>query len=179
MPGVAHCELQRRVPVWLNGRVTGRGLRAGMEIRLGDGYIADVVALCSFQHRYCEGYGFTRVGGRINGVWAEAAAAESLLVFEAKATRADFLSTFGAGARHANRLDAIGTLHWVVAAEGVCSAREVPEPWGLLVEANRGLREMRAPKACPTTVDQVCAAAYEILWYGLDARPWKARPQRG
>jgi len=157
--GPAHIDLQKRVPAWLRGRVTGRGLRFGYEIRLAEQYVADVVALCSFQGRYHDQYS---PGEKYT---------EQLLVFEAKATRADYLSTFRHSYdkrpnAHVNRLTPIGSLHWIVAFPKVCDSDEVPDPWGLLVRTGGGLRELKAPTFYGITEKQRLNAAYELLWYG-------------
>lgn len=163
MAGPAHVDLQKRVPAWLRARVTGRGLRYAPETHLGRGYVVDVVALASFQWRYHKAYGLGEKAG------------EQLLVFECKASRADYLSTFGPNAKgdHKNRLKPIGSMHWIVTYADVCPEWQVPHPWGLLVRSGSGLREEKKPDICPVEEGQRLKVAYELLWHSpqLQAPP--------
>jgi hypothetical protein len=128
--------------------------------------------MLSFQYRFAEAYDMLsqhsgRPLARLND--------EAVCIFECKASRADFLATFGLNPKnHINRHEKQGTLHWVVAAQGVVRDSDDLGFWGLLVQSGRGLREVRIPQRDYLTRDQINAVAYELLWYGLEARPWKA-----
>jgi hypothetical protein len=148
-----------------------------MEIQLRPGYIADVVALLSFQLRFAERYEHLsdrHLGGQ-PGKRIVTVNDEAVCIFECKASRADFLATFGPTPNnHINRHEKQGTLHWVVAAQGIVLDSDDLGFWGLLVQSGRGLREIRSPRRDYLTREQINAVAYELLWYGQDARPWKA-----
>ena len=177
MPGHDHIELQHRAVAWLRSRSTGRGLRAGMEICLRPGYVADVVAVLSFQHRFAEAY---KMLSQHPDKPMVRVSDEAVCIFECKVSRADFLSTFGPNPKHrVNRYEKQGTLHWVVAAKGVVREGDELGFWGLLEESGRGLREVRAPRRDFLTRARINDVAYELLWHGQDARPWKARKRRG
>lgn len=159
MPSLEHERLVARALPWLRRRVTLRGLRGGPSIPLAQGYVADVVALCWFQNRFELDY--TGLPRRESRVTPEAAC-----IFEAKATRSDFLSTFGPGPKHANRHAPVGTLHWIVAEPHVVRLlEELPDFWGLLERRGCGLREIRRPTWCPQPDAAIDAIAHQVLWY--------------
>lgn len=163
MPSERHNLLSDMSLKWLVNRATGRGIRAGFEIALESDYIADVAALCTMQWRFAEQYSvIEKIKSR-----CEVIVPELLCVFEAKATRSDFLSTFGEGKKHENRKTPIDNLHWCVCSRNVASADDdnLPEFWGLLVPRGTGLSEIRRPTYCEMNWDKVLEAAYNILWY--------------
>jgi hypothetical protein len=175
MPSEAHLDLQHRAVKWLGNKATKRGVRAGFEIQVAQGYVADVVALLSFQYRHAVAYGlierrqrtYDEVDMAVRGV-------EPACVFEAKAGRADFLSTFGPSATTYNRFYPKADLHWVVAAKGVAEPEDLPGFWGLLVASGCGLREVKPPVFQRATEDSRLRLARELLWRGCEARPEKA-----
>lgn len=163
MPGEKHNQLARMGLRFLRAKTTGQGMRGGFDVPLATGYIADAAVLCSLQIRYADRYIGKQNFERISDY--ETVIPEVLCVFEAKATRADFLSTFGDGPKHENRKTPIGNLHWCVAGRGVARAEEMPGFWGLLEVRGLGLRCLRAPVYQPMEEAAQNAAAYQILWY--------------
>lgn len=144
---------------------TLRGWRYGFEIPLGRGYIPDAVVLCGFQGRFAERYA--------------PECPEHICIFEAKASRADFLGTFGPGPKHANRHESIGTLHWCVTPRGLVAPEEVPAFWGLLEISGNGLRETKQPVYCTQKDARVHEAAYALLWYGQIRRGVLRKHEKG
>lgn len=163
MPSEKHNRLAELGLHWIRSKVTGRGLRGGFEVPLADGYTVDAVGLCSFQHRFVKRYLPPEATIRVNRYVLQVP--ELICVFEAKATRADFLSTFGGSDRHANRKDPVGHLHWCVAARGICQPKELPDFWGLLVPQGGGLREIQQPTYRADGCCSVESAAWAVLWY--------------
>lgn len=164
-----HLDLQNRPFSWLASRITGRGLRGGMEIPVAQGYVADAVIACDFQYRHEIRY----YGNPTYYDWHKNAGVKtsSILIFEAKATLADFQSTFGGrDNEHANRLIPVGTLHWVIIPKGCYSSwsssiKKLPAWWGILEESGKGLRELKQPEPCAITADAYNAICMRILWY--------------
>ena len=166
-PGEKHLDLQKRAFAWLRSRVTGSGFRGAYEVWLAELYVADAVALGNFQDRYNRGYWNNHhKGPRFNHGHHERHY-ESVCVFEAKATRADFLSTFGkVWGNHENRFQPIGTHHWVVLAKDIAKPEEIKRLsfWGALVESGNGLREVRPPYWCNIQRQRVFEIAHALLW---------------
>lgn len=175
---LTHEELTLRAIRWLSNKASFNGIRYATEIKLADGYVADAVALGGlqgrFHQRYCHESGIKEVmtNRNINGVniplrylpieW------KTIFVFEAKATRADFLSTFGnSKGKHANRHSPIGGLHWIVMPKGMVKLEEVPTFWGLLEAYGRGLTEKVSPYYFDIDYRFRAEIAEEILWHGL------------
>lgn len=161
-----HKELTTRCRAWLHRRTTGRGMRSGFEVPLADGYVADWVCLCGMQNRYERQYLGSRQLERRNGVVFRT---EFACVFETKVTGSDFNSTFGRTTiAQRGRGDLIGSLHWVVTPRNVSAPglSVLPPHWGLLVDAGRGLREVRSPVFNPVELHALFEIAYRILWYG-------------
>ncbi len=152
-----HDELTGKALCWISSKFAARGGRGGFEFRVPGfhGYVADAAAIGNLQGRYAQRFRPQKPGY----TWQE-----FTMVFESKATRSDFLSTFGKGDRHSNRLVAVANLHWVVAAKGICTPDEVPEFWGLLVESGSGLRELKAPICQEQETENVHRFAYSVLW---------------
>lgn len=153
------------------------------EVPVGPGYVADAVVVGGLQNRffvdYCKHWGlapqrvYPGVSSNGEAVFATSGNVPCYFahIFEAKASRADFLATFGKGPRHANRLLPVGTTHWVVANAGVCEPGEVPEFWGLLVRAGRGLREIKRPAYCPISELGILRIEHAMFWK-QDAQCW-------
>jgi len=158
MPSELHVALQNKALAWLANKVTGRGLRGGLEIPIAPGYIVDALAVCDFQYQFEQRY------------YSELAAPPpSVCVFEAKATLADFQSTFGEHAgSHQNRHVPVGTLHWIVvprSANWRNSFDNRPKFWGILQERGSGLTELYRPLAMPISDAEYYSICASILWY--------------
>lgn len=154
-----HDELKVMALTWLRNKVTGKGLRGTTEVQLADGYVADAVALCSLQYRFFQQY----TGRR----YPEAQPFHLnyfACIFEAKASRGDFLSTFNNSDKHQNRHTPIGNLHWCVTPRGLVKADELPEFWGLLESRGSGLREIKQPKLNVIAEPAFDAIAHKLLW---------------
>jgi len=91
-------------------------------------------------------------------------------IFEAKASRGDFLSTFNDSKKHKNRKEPIANLHWCVAKKGVCEACELPDFWGLLLVSGVGLSEKRKPKICLKEKEHYDKFAHQLIWPMQKAR---------
>ena len=163
---MTHAELATRCLPWLQWRATGSGYRGACEVRSAPGYVADVVALCSFQNRFRQQYvsdaDLPLVGGV--GVLPEFAC-----VFEVKVSRADFFATFGLGranGHHANRLAPVGSLHWCVTPRAMVKVDDLADGWGLLEVRGPGLMERHPPRYSPCSRTARHAIAYALLWRG-------------
>lgn len=164
-----HKELTTRCQAWLRGRITGRGMQCGYEVPLGNGYVADFVALCGMQHRfmlnYLDGHPLERDG--IVKILPEFAC-----VFETKVSLSDFMATFGPHEYESQgRAIPRGSLHWIVvpshlAATGSKMWDHKPETWGILTVSGAGLHESLRPKYHPLDGPPLWKIAYNILWYG-------------
>ena len=166
-PGNHHLELQKRSLAWLGGRITSKGFRGYQELRVGDGYVADAVCLGNLQLRYDLQYWDNHHNDPMRSHRHCERHYEQVFVFEAKATRADFLNTFGSPyGNHQNRFTPVGTHHWVVIAKGIAKPEEIERLgfWGVLVESGNGLREIRAPYWCNIEKQRVLEIAHAILW---------------
>jgi len=165
MPSELHNELAKMSLRWLRGKVTGRGIRGGFEVPLMSDYIADAAALCCFQHRFAKQFigeeNFEQIDRYVTIV------PEILCVFEAKATRSDFLKTFGD--INGNRHTPVGNLHWCVTSRDkkVADPSDLSFPsfWGLLSVQGRGLRQLRKPTFQNQPAATIDRAAHQILWY--------------
>ena len=172
MPSELHQELTQRALVWVRKMATLRGCRRGFEIPVAQGYVADAIALCSFQNRFsCE---YLLEEERRTRFMEP----EHICIFEAKQSRADFLKTFGPGPNHVNRHEPIGTLHWCIAPRGLIKPDEVPGFWGLLEPAGRGLREIKRPVFCHQEDARLFEVAYMVLWYGENRKgAWRLKTE--
>jgi hypothetical protein len=169
-----HQDLSKRCLVWLSNKATGRGIRGCNELMLGEKYIADAVAIASLQSRlYTEFLNLKPIykSGMNELLELDEADLESrppnefVFVFEAKATRSDFLSTFGpTNYEVGNRRYAAGHLHYIVARRGVCQVEEVPDFWGLLMASGVGLRVLKSPSYAFCSEEKLNRIAYSILW---------------
>lgn len=162
MPSNAHELLKVRAACWIRARETFSGVKLGYEIRLSPQFVADVVGIGLLQGRFSEFYGLIDDSTHI---WHM-----PIYVFEAKASRADFLKTFGA---ESNRFSPPGSLHWVVVEKGVASPSEVPGFWGLLERRGAGLRELKKPEYIAISDARLNEVAFELLWRGTAAKPQK------
>ena len=163
MPSERHNELAKLALRWLRNKATGRGVRGGFEVPMGEGYVADAVALCCFQQRYAKLYVGEDNFDRINRF--EVLVPEVVCVFEAKATRADFLATFSCGKQHENRKEPVAHFHWCVCPHNVAKPEELPEFWGMLRTRGIGLGELRKPRYCKVEEGVLEQVAYNVLWY--------------
>jgi hypothetical protein len=154
-----HDELKVMALTWLRNKVTGKGLRGTTEVQLADGYVADAVALCSLQNRFFQQY--TACGCPVADRFDVNYFA---CIFEAKASRGDFLSTFNNSNKHQNRHKPVGNLHWCVTPSGLVKADELPEFWGLLESRGSGLREIKQPKLNVIAEPAFDAIAHKLLW---------------
>ncbi len=171
-----HVELAERSLRWLRARATKSGVVGATEVGIARGYVADAVALASLQWRFLNHYmsesGFTRPDMHTGfGGWRDEAGAEVLTefawVFEAKATRPDFLATFGGrGKKHVNRHTPIGSLHWCVVPKNLGDVRELPAFWGLLEMCGQGLRVVRIARVFNVSQGLIHRFGYEILKRG-------------
>ncbi len=169
MSGTAHKLLATRCEPWLHGRVTGRGIKGGFEVPLRNGYVADWVGLCGFQERFLRQYVKSQTMFRNADGMLVRLDPEFACVFEVKAFRGDFLSTFGPTSYPGSeRAYPAGALHWVVAPMGQVRIEEVPDFWGLLLVSGGGLREVKPAKYCPISDPNRHAIGYSLLWYGKD-----------
>lgn len=177
MASEQHNRLAELALRWLENKATGRGLRGGFEVPIAEGYVADAVALCCFQERFARQY----VGkGIVHLDDYTLVVPEVACIFEAKATRSDFLATFSAGEHHKNRKYPVGSLHWCVAARNaVKTADELPAFWGLLTPRGTGLTEVRAPLFCQQSEATLHKLAYQVLWYAKNhQRRWNSAVYR-
>lgn len=164
-----HDQLAGKALTWFASRCTRRGARGGFELSLNNGYVADAVALGSFQYRFHQAYKCHWGYGR-EFKWNY-----FLCTFEAKASRGDFQGTFGPKAtngNHANRWEPITHLHWIVVSKGICTPEEGPGFWGILEEAGQGLREIRCPAFNELTEQALDRFAHSLLWV-KSIRTWK------
>jgi len=159
-----HDELKLMALTWLNNKVTGKGLRGTTEVTLADGYVADAVALCSLQYRF-----FTQYTARGYPDAHPFKLNYFACIFEAKASRNDFLSTFNDSDKHQNRHKPVGNLHWCVTPRGLVDPGELPEFWGLLERSGSGLRERKRPVLNVLTESALDTIAHALLW-GIQAR---------
>jgi hypothetical protein len=171
-----HCELANRAIRWMGARSTGRGIYGGTEVRLAEGFVVDAAAIGGFQRRFLAEYlevsGLkekTYACGEIRGDVCN----EFACVFEAKATRSDFLNTFGAkSGHHANRHEPIGSLHWCVTPPGIVKDDELPEFWGHLQATGSGLKQVKLPRIVLVEQETINRFAYGILTSGA-YNQWK------
>ena len=167
-----HYHLSTLAERWLRHRVTQRGLRSSHELQVGNGYIADYVALGSFQQVYERRYWYNHHRDNLyrsigDGQLRSQRNLTDIMIFEVKASRADFMSTFGGKVKngHKNRHYPVGSHHWIVAPKGLITINEVPTFWGLLETSGRGLREVIKPYWFDVTREDELGFANTILWY--------------
>ncbi len=176
MKTYSHDELTRRAVVWLHRKQwKGDVFRTGFETDLGssncigDGYIADLVAIGYLDYEEMQKHGCGKLVGR--DVWAWPVNPPVMIV-ESKANRADYINTFGPNGKK-NRLKPVGNLHWIVANHGVVAVEEVPDPWGLLVPRSQGLTEVKVPMNCEVSVQRLEHMAKKVM-----RKVWESRHDR-
>lgn len=157
--GKKHNELALKALTWLKYRITNKGMRGTTEVSLDRGYVADAVAICSLQYRFFRFYtkmSFPEARPFNVNYFA--------CVFEAKSSRADFLSTFNLSEKHQNRHKPIGNLHWCVTPKKLIKPDELPDFWGLLEEKGGGLTEIKKPALNIIENSQLDIIAHNLLW---------------
>lgn len=174
---IKHDTLGQMGLTWLKCRCGS--FRGAPEIRISNGFVVDAACLCVMYHgefaRRCSEWGlapktFTYSVSESN--WMSRDEKGDIpdyfgCVFEAKATRADFLSTFGGRDNsHGNRMNPVANLHWIVAEPEVCKPEEVPAHWGLLIRRGRGLSEKKPPKYIRMEEVDLLRMSDRILWKG-------------
>lgn len=168
-----HNDLSLMALTWLSNKVTGKGMRATTEVCLAEGYVADVVALCSLQYRFWKLYTHNNTIPTISDYFQHRANCKAreyesvnyiACIFEAKASRNDFLSTFNEKTKHLNRHVPIGNLHWCVVNKGIVKAGELPDFWGLLEPSGSGLTERKKPLMQTKTMGELDKIAHALLW---------------
>jgi len=176
-PSKKHKELALSGLTWLQNKVTAKGMRGTTEVALDQGYVADAVVLCSLQERFFERYckhsnlkpitGHcvldSSTGKRIYE-WKGDVANYFACVFEAKASRSDFLSTFNESGKHKNRKKPVGNLHWCIAPKGMVRPEELPALWGLLEPYGAGLTEKKLPLIKILSDKDIDQIAHQLLW---------------
>lgn len=175
MRSIEHDTLGEMALTWLAARCGS--FRGACEVQIATGFVADAASISVMYHSEfrsrCNGWGLTAKtftyevakNGSLNRNEKGDIPDYFGSVFEAKATRADFLSTFGGrDNKHANRLAPVAHLHWVVTEPGVCEPSEVPSFWGLLVRRGRGLSEKKRPAYLEMTRDAILELADRLLW---------------
>ncbi|MFA5376550.1 MAG: hypothetical protein WC455_12460 [Dehalococcoidia bacterium] len=154
--------------VWLGAKVTGRGMRGATEVILGNGYVADAVAICSLQMRfYHEFLQLKPIICTAGHITAEQQAELSsrveddfIFVFESKVSRSDFLATFKTnGTRH----EPIGNIHFLVSPKDLC-VDELPDWWGWLIPAGNGLTIKKMPRYIRQSNSTRDSIAHSLLW---------------
>ncbi len=188
MPSDEHNDLLYRAITWLSNRVTGKGIRAATEVCLEESYVADVVALCSFQGRFFDKYLIENKLKPMRSEWQKNDSTEKMervfvgdgvenyfaCVFECKASRSDFLKTFGKSDAHINRMSPVGSFHWIVTTKKLVAIEEVPEFWGLLEASGAGLSEKKRPKLYQLGNDRMNKIAHDIIW-PMESNRWNER----
>lgn len=174
MRSIEHDTLGMMALTWMGARCGS--FRGACEVQITDGFVADAACVSVMYHsefiRRCMGWGITPLTFTYS--WNDGNKSRDekgdipdyfASVFEAKATRADFLSTFGGRDNdHKNRLEPVANLHWIVTEKNVCAADEVPGHWGLLVRRGRGLSEMKPAAYHPADQFQVLRIESRLLW---------------
>jgi hypothetical protein len=131
-----HIELARKALIWLESRATQRGIRGCEEVIIGEGYIADAVAISGLtfsQNKIFCGK------GNVERNYNSKVADDYSFIFESKVSRSDFQTTFGRGYESGNRRIREANFHFVVTPKGLVKPEEVPEFWGLLEKSGAGL----------------------------------------
>lgn len=153
-----HAELADRALVWLSNKVTGRGMRSVLEFMVTDGYVADAFALCSLQWRFYDRYSKLSEYNYFS------------YIFEAKATRSDFISTFNESEKHKNRKEPYSNFHYCVTPRNLIKTEELPPFWGLLEIRGLGLTETKPPHYNDVKSEQYLRWAETMLWTGKSPR---------
>ncbi len=148
------------------------GLHTAFELPLDGQYVADCVGLgfLSIDEFRARGIGvdtlkfYIALGGEVEDLIGFRYPEQHFVyVIEAKARRADYLSTFGPNG-DPERLEPRGNLHWIVANRRITEQAEVPDPWGLLIPRGGGLTEYKRAIYCEIPLEQVYRVGYLMLW---------------
>lgn len=193
-PGKTHVELTEMARTWLFNRAAQH--RGAFELNVADYnnvtfdndvacYSADFVAVAVLQyrqnielmmnaHRDFQGeatdskhwipHGISNQKGFKHGYWAQRVLSH---VFECKASRADFLSTFSqkrTGKMHGNRMEPVADFHWIVTDKNVIVQKEVPTFWGWLERRGVGLTVKRWPHIQPFCLERTNRIGMAILF---------------
>jgi hypothetical protein len=145
-------------------RVTGAGFEYASEVYLGEGYVADAVVIGSLQHRFwlevtlsdIEEY---RSLGDVDRVIPPE---KQVMVFETKVSRQDFMCTFN-GSKEGNRRKPAGNLHYLITPEGLKCEDHLPEWWGILIQARKGLRQIKQATYIATAEAELWHAGFRVL----------------
>ena len=149
-----HRKLVELAYMWTAERAY-RGVRATTEFAPSGGYSADLLAIMSpFGKVHNERYIPKEKWYKHN----------SVLVFEAKASRTDFLRHFGPKATNERTEKPMGHLHWIVITDGLVDKSEVPGWWGLLEQRGAALRELKKPTYCELPIERIHEIAHDMLW---------------
>lgn len=172
MRSLEHDTLARRGLVWFAARCGS--FRGAHEVQVAPQYVADAACLGVLYHsefrKLLDAWGLRAETIRYtldDNIHIEGSDVPDYfsVVFEAKATRADFLSTFGGRDNsHANRNQPVAHLHYVVTQRGVCETSEVPVMWGHLIASGGGLRCLRHPTYNAMPEIAVLRLAERLLW---------------
>ncbi len=171
-PSKKHIQLSDLTLRWLSARSTGKGIRWAREVRLGEEYVADAVALGRMQRRYekCLLPKFDSISEQQE--WWSNYRYGWVFVFEVKVSRSDLLSTFnGDGPRY----DPAGHLHYCVTPPDLVEPEELPQWWGLIEQSGLGLRVAFHPEIRHIEDEQAWWAAHQVLWAGEKTRQQKRR----
>lgn len=173
MPSNQHELLKARAMAWLSSRATPKGMRAGTEVHVSDGYKADVVAFADvtgkFDKKLLElSYGsYPDPPMQPLGPYA--------WIFECKISRSDFLSTFGYDATGRNERDPSpalnpkgrarvrGNVHLCVTT-GDFEVEELPDWWGHLALYGSGLTIKSMPRYCSAPPIGIVRLHERVLW---------------
>jgi hypothetical protein len=157
-----HDSLGEMAATWIANR--SQIVDCTSEMELAPGYIPDMIVVCRPWGSVLAmllgtpGFGKTNESMRDQG-------AEISFVFESKASRSDYMRTFGNPVDY-KRLQPVAQFHFVVSAKGIVKPEEVPGFWGLLEQKGRGLRLTKRPTLCPVGKSAVGNIALKLLWRG-------------
>lgn len=172
MPSNKHKDLIIRALVWLGNISTQRGIRGCEEVTLGEGYVADAVAICGLQSKWDRNLFKTYYNkARVEHGWIETD--DFSFIVEAKSSYSDFRKTFFHDQHTGSRLKPRGNFHFVVVAKGVLpthlsnkiAGEEVPSFWGILEESRNGVRCIKLPEFIPQPIESLHEIAYRLLRY--------------
>lgn len=164
MPSEEHEKLKARAMCWLSSRSTGKGVRAATEARVGDQYVADVVAWASLQIRHNKKFLSHTFGGQLPHPPSRPISPYGW-IFECKATREDFLSTFGSESHHGKRRRKCrANWHLCVTEPDVEVQDVLPRWWGHLVRSGSGLSVERLPQYCWMLPEDEHHLTREVMW---------------
>ncbi len=177
MPSKRHEDLQYLAGQWIKNR--SFKLCGFPEVE-SVGYAADFVAIAGmyekYHRRYTKHSGLTMkyLNFGLKRIYQEYGDIDRwyVCVFEVKVSRSDFLNTFGnRDSAHAKeRMEPVGTAHWVVAEKGICKPEELPDFWGLLTPYGSGLTEVKMPILNVLPNERIHAIGFDMLWLQMNKR---------